>query len=126
MTRWERKPDVLIVGAGVIGCSLAYHLARRGRRNVLIVDRGPAGGGSSTRAAGGIRCQFSTEINIRLSQLSLPFFEHASAELGAPVPFDRVGYVILARSDAQAEAFRANVEFQRALGVDATWLTPDE
>src|SRR6059036_267931 len=97
-----RKPDVVIVGAGAIGCSVAYHLARRGCRNVLVVDRGPVGGGSSTRAAGGLRCQFSTEINVRFSQLSLPFFERASEVLGAPVPFDRVGYVILARSQEQA------------------------
>lgn len=118
--------DVLVIGAGAIGCSVAYHLAQRGAGRVLVVDRGTVGSGSSTRATGGLREQFSTAINIRFSQLSMPFFRNAEETIGAPISYQEVGYIFLARSVEQAEAFKRNVELQRGLGVDAHWLTPDD
>ncbi len=121
----KRTPSVLVVGAGAVGLCVAYHLAERGCRDVVVVDRGQAGGGASSKAAGGLRYQFSTEINVRLSQLSLPFFEHAAETLAEPIPYQRVGYLILARTAEQAAAFERNVALQRRLGVDATWLPPE-
>ena len=69
------KTEVIIIGAGVIGCSVAFHLAKLGCRNVVILEKNRIGSGSTEKCAGGIRQQFSTEINIRLSMESVKFFE---------------------------------------------------
>lgn len=122
----QPRPEVLIVGAGAIGCSIAYALALRGQRNVLVVDRGRAGSGSSGRATGGLRAQFSTEINVRFTLLSQPFFQQARALLGADIGYHEPGYIFLARSDAQAAQFQRNVDLQRGLGVAAHWLGVEE
>jgi sarcosine oxidase subunit beta len=122
----RRSPEVLIVGGGAIGCAIAWKLAERGQRDILLIDRGWLGDGSSNKAAGGIRAQFSTEINIRFTQLSEDYFRHAPELLGADIGYDEAGYIFLARSAQQAETFRANVELQRSLGVDVDWLTPDD
>ena len=119
-------PRVLIVGAGIIGCSIACSLAQRGCRDVVILDRAAAGSGSTPKAAGGLRAQFATEINIGFSLLSLPHFKDSREWLGVQTPYDEVGYIFLARSAEQAAAFRRNVELQRSLGIDSTWLTADD
>lgn len=118
----SERPKILIVGAGAIGCCVALALAERGETDVLVVDRGVAGGGSSGKAAGGLRAQFSTEINIRFTLLSQPFFESIAEE----IDWRQVGYIFLARSAEQAEQFRRNVELQRSLGVEVEWLLSDE
>lgn len=120
------SPDILILGAGAIGCAIALELGRRGQRNVLVVDRGPAGGGSSSRAAGGLRAQYSTAFTIRSTQLSQRMFRHAEEELGGSIDYDESGYVILARTEEQADAFRLNVALQQSLGVDVSLLSPDD
>jgi len=116
------RVDILIIGAGAIGCAIAAELAERGQGGVVVVDRGRAGSGSSSRAAGGLRAQFSTELNIRLTQLSQPYFR----EIAEQIDWREDGYIFLARSAEQAEAFQRNVDLQRSLGVEAEWLTPDE
>jgi sarcosine oxidase subunit beta len=113
---------ILIIGAGAIGCATALALAARGATNVLVVDRGAAGSGSSSKAAGGLRAQFSTELNIRLTQLSQPFFR----EIADDIDWREDGYIFLARSAEQSETFRRNVELQRSLGVPSEWLSADE
>ncbi len=115
------RVEVLVVGAGAIGCAIAAELAGRGQRGVLVVDRGRAGGGSSSRAAGGLRAQFSTELNVRLTLLSQPYFR----EIADAIDWREDGYIFLARSAEQAEAFRRNVDLQRSLGVESEWLEPD-
>lgn len=120
------NPQVLIVGGGAIGCAIALALARRGMRDVLVLERDTAGSGSSSRAAGGFRTLFPSEIGVRCALLSRDMFRNAEAELGASIGYREDGYLMLARSPQQAEAFRANAEMQRRLGVDATWLAPAE
>lgn len=122
----ERRAAVLIVGAGVIGAMIAYQLARRGCRDVVVVDRGRLGDGSSVRAAGGLRYEFANELLIRCSQLSIPFFATAEAEFGTPVDYREVGYAILARTQERLDAFRETSELQRRLGVQVELLTPAE
>lgn len=119
-------PRVVIVGAGAIGCSTAIFLKQRGCQEVVLLDRGAAGQGSTPRAAGGLRAQFSTAINVRFSLLSQPFFRDSGGWLGVQTPYEEVGYLFLARSAEQAEAFRRNVALQRSLGVDSSWLTADD
>lgn len=118
--------EVLIIGAGAIGCAIARELGRRGQRDVLVLDRGRAGSGSSGRAAGGLRAQYSTEFTIRSTQISQQMFRNAEEELGGSIGYDEAGYIILARTEEQVEAFRANVALQRSLGVDVSLLSPDD
>jgi len=118
--------DVLVVGAGIVGCSVAYHLAKLGCRDVIVLERDTVGSGSTGVCAGGIRQQFSSEINIRLSIESLNFLKHLEEETGRDPELRQHGYLILATDEGQLEAFRRNVELQRSLGVEVDILSPEE
>lgn len=119
--------DVAIIGAGIIGTSVAYHLARRGLTDVVVLDREiSAGLGSTSKAAGGIRAQFGSRINIQLSILSLEAFERFPDEVGVEVEFCQAGYLWIATREEQMRMFRRNVALQRELGLDVRILTPDE
>jgi sarcosine oxidase subunit beta len=120
-----KTADVVIVGGGVMGTSTAYHLALKGCRNVLLLEREPFFGMQATgKCAGGIRYQFSTEINVRLSQLSLPMLGRFEEELGQPIDLRYCGYLFLLTCEEDVAAFRHNVEMQHRLGVDTEWLEP--
>jgi sarcosine oxidase subunit beta len=119
----DRRFDVAVIGAGIVGLSIAYHLAARGQRNVVVLDRESAAGmGSTAKAAGGIRAQFSSEINVRLSQLSIPEFERFPAALGVPAVFHQVGYLWMATTAGQMRVFEQNVALQRRLGLEVELL----
>lgn len=120
------KADVVIIGGGAVGASIAYHLAQKGCRDVVVVERYLLGSGSTGKSVGGIRQQFSTEINIRLSQESVKFFERFQEETGVDPEFHRVGYLFLATTPAEMEAFSRNVSLQRRLGVPMEVLTPEQ
>ena len=127
MTNLPATAPVVIVGGGVMGTSTAYHLALRGCQNVLLLEREPFLGTQATgRCAGGVRYQFSTEINVRLSQLSLPMLDRFEDELGQPIGRRRVGYLFLLTSEGSVANFREIVAMQRRLGVNTEWLTPDD
>src|SRR5207253_7609203 len=83
----RRTADVVIVGGGIVGASTAYHLTRKGMRDVIVVERDRLGAGSTGKNAGGIRLQFSSEINVRPSQHALPRIERFAEEIGAAPPF---------------------------------------
>lgn len=117
--------DAVIIGGGVTGTSTAYHLARKGCRNVLLLEREPFFGmGATGKCAGGIRYQFSTEINVRLSLLSLPMLDRFEDELGQPIDLRRCGYLFLLTRDEDVKEFRRNIEMQHRLGVNTEWLEP--
>ncbi len=119
--------DVLIVGAGVVGLSIAYHLARRGPLRIIVLERAAQPGlGSTAKATGGIRHQFSTEINVRLTQLSLPAFQRFEEEMGEPVDLVQHGYLFVATREEVAEMMRAGVALQQRLGVPSRWVAPAE
>jgi sarcosine oxidase, subunit beta len=103
---------VVVAGAGAIGANVAYHLALRGARDVVLADRGEVAGGSTARAMGGVRQQFSTAAEARLAQESIAFFE----ELGPPF-FEQVGYLFLATTPEGLEQLGRRLREQRALGV---------
>jgi len=109
----SRQPDVLVVGGGVIGASVAFHLARRGAR-VLVLDDGARG--STPRATGGQRAQFDTEIDVRLSLLSRAAFARFRDETGVDPGLLPHGYLFIARSPAELDALRAAREVQRRAG----------
>ncbi|MGZ6132956.1 MAG: NAD(P)/FAD-dependent oxidoreductase, partial [Myxococcaceae bacterium] len=116
--------DILVVGGGVMGWSVAHHLARAGRRRILVVDRG---GGSTERATGGFRAQFATEVNVRLSLLSRRKLATFQEETGVDPGFLPAGYLFLAGDEAQRERLATALEVQRAAGSeDARMVTPEE
>ena len=119
--------DVVVIGGGVMGVSTAYHLALKGCKNVVLLERAPLFGQEATgKCAGGIRYQFATEINIRLSLLSLPMLDRFEEELGQPIDLRRCGYFFLLTKEEDVKAFQANVALQRRLGVMTEWLSGDE
>jgi sarcosine oxidase, subunit beta len=103
---------IVVAGAGAIGANVAYHLALLGARDVVLCDRGEIAGGSTSKAMGGVRQQFSTAAEVRLARESISFFE----QLGPPY-FDQVGYVFLATTPAGVERLEERMALQRALGV---------
>lgn len=120
------RADVAVIGAGVIGCSIAYHLLRRApATRVLILEReGMPGLGSTAKATGAIRYQFSTAEYIRLTQLSLPQYLRFEEETGYSVHFRAHGRLfVTSRPDRMAELWRG-VEFQRSFGVPSAIVSP--
>jgi sarcosine oxidase subunit beta len=127
MTDLPATADVVVIGGGVMGASTVYHLALKGCQNVLLLEREPFfGAQASGRCAGGIRYQFSTEINVRLSLLGLPLLDRFEEELGQAVDRRRTGYLFLLTSEESVANFREIIAMQRRLGVNTEWLTPDE
>jgi sarcosine oxidase, subunit beta len=122
-----RTAGIIIIGGGVMGASLAYHLAKRGQTNVLLLEKNRYFGQEATgRCAGGVRYQFATEVNVRLSIQSLPMLERFAEETGQPVDFKKCGYLFLLSSENELQVFRRNVELQQRLGVNTEWLGGDE
>ena len=119
--------EVIIIGGGVMGASIAYHLVARGHKGVLLLEKGEFfGEGATGRCAGGVRYQFGTEVNIRLSQASLPMLEHFEEQIGQPLNFRKSGYLFLLTQEKDVEAFHAHLELQRDCGVKTDWLERKE
>ncbi len=120
----EKSADILIVGGGCIGVSIAYHLAKRKAGRVLLLERGEFLGQESTgKCAGGIRAQFSTEVNVRLSLASIERFERWEQELGFPLQYRQWGYLFLLTSEELEQSFGRNFELWKRLGMKAEWLS---
>jgi sarcosine oxidase subunit beta len=120
--------SVAVVGGGVIGASVAYHLAVRGARDVVVLDRGAGPGeGSTGRATGGFRAQFGSAINVRLSLLAREKLLRFSQEIGADPGYLAAGYLWLAGSEAELADLRAGRALQRAEGLhEAAEVDPEE
>ena len=122
------RPAVAIVGAGVTGLSIAFHLAERGIGPVRVYERAGVGAAASGVQPGGVRLQWGTEVNCRMAQESLDFWRNAEERLAARVNFGfrACGYLWLAHSDAVLDNLRTNVGLQNALRVPSRIVTPDE
>ena len=122
------RASAAVIGAGVMGASAAYHLARRGWRDVHVVDRSAAaGGGSTSRATGGFRAQFGTAVNVRMSLLARDALRRFPEEIGCDPGYVKAGYLWLARSEPEREALRAALHVQHESGLpEATEVGPAE
>jgi sarcosine oxidase subunit beta len=121
-----RTASAIIIGGGVVGCSIAYHLAGRGLRDVLVLERETVGSGTTSKAAGGIRAQFSTETEIRFSLESIGVFERFEDEFGVDPGYRKIGYLFLVSDAADLRGFEGRIALQRRLGVDVRVITPDD
>ncbi len=126
MSALPRTAGGVVIGAGAVGCSIAYHLARRGVRDVVVLERETIGGGTTSKAAGGIRAQFGTEAEIRFSLEGLRVLESFREEFGVDPGFRRIGYLFLISDPGDLRAFERRIALQRRLGVDVRVITPKE
>jgi sarcosine oxidase subunit beta len=121
-----RTASVAIIGGGVVGVSIAYHLARRGCPDVVVLERETVGSGTTSKAAGGIRSQFSTETEIRFSLESFGVFERFAEEFGVEIGFQRIGYLFLISDEDDLAGYRERIALQHRFGVDVRVITPAE
>jgi len=122
----KNSADVVIIGGGVQGCSIAYNLAKRGQNNIVILEKNTCANGSSGRCGAGIRQQFGTEMNCILARDSIKIFEQLSEELDYDIEFNQKGYLILAYTEKEVSQFKKNIQLQQRLGIDSRLVTPEE
>lgn len=123
----KKSAEVVIIGGGCMGASLAYNLTMVGVTDVVIVEREPLlGMGSTGRNAGGVRHQFANKANIQLSIESIRLFESFQERVGYEIDFHQDGYLFLVSKEEDLNDFRRNVELQRGLGVEVDIITPSE
>ncbi len=124
----DRIADAVVIGGGVVGASIAYHLALRGLGRIVLVERSYLGAGSTGRCGAGVRQQWGTILNCLLAQESVRMFQRMDEELGydRSVEFRQGGYLILAYTEREMAQFMKNVELERSLGIPVELLTPAE
>src|SRR5213595_137610 len=113
--------DVVIIGSGIVGSSVAYHLAERGCRDVLVIEReAHQGKGSTGKSMGGVRAQFATPVNIQMSLYSIGFFSKFDEVVGHPADYRAHGYLFCATTDRHLAYLKANKEKQLARSEEHT------
>lgn len=118
---------IVVIGGGIVGSSIAYHLAKRGAgRSVVVLEKHRLASGTTAAAVGGIRSQFSTEVNIEFSHESVRFWRRWADEIGTPLDYHEIGYIFLAQTDDEAETFRRNIALQNRMGVPSRLISPAE
>ncbi len=115
---------VAIIGGGIVGCSVAYHLAKFGESDVVVFEKDYLSSGSTGRCAGGIRQQWSSPHNVILAMRSVSLFEKLSRETDIDIEYKQGGYLVLSYDDQEAVQFEKNVQMQRELGLDVQIFTP--
>lgn len=120
--------DVVIIGGGISGCSIAYNLAKKGVKNIVVLEKRFLASGATGRCGAGIRQQWGTEMNCRLSMESIKFFETANEELDydGDIEFKQGGYLLVSSTEKEDIQFKKNTELQKSLGIPVDYLTPKE
>src|SRR5919112_2002204 len=119
--------DVVIIGGGIVGASIAFHLTEAGCRDVLVLEReAHQGKGSTGKSMGGVRAQFATPVNIQMSLHSIDFFSKFDEVVGHPADYRPHGYLFAATTERHLEYLKANRERQIALGVKNVSLVSRE
>ncbi len=126
MTNEIGRASVVVIGGGVMGVSAAFHLAEAGYRDVVVVEADQLGSGSTSKAAGGVRLQFSDAVNIELALRSMDAFERFGERPGFEIDLKQVGYLFLLTTEADVATFERSVALQNSLGVPSRMLTTAE
>jgi len=122
----QAKADVVVIGAGVIGCSTAYHLSRMGIKGVVVVEMGEVGSGSSGKSASMLSLQFChDELSIRMAKYSYAKYMQFEEEMGVPIDFKKIGWLSLATMES-AESLHQRAKLLQSLDVQTEVLEPDE
>ena len=123
-----QSADCVIIGGGIVGSSIAYHLTAAGCSSVLVIEREThQGKGSTGKSMGGVRAQFSTPVNIRMSLYSIPFYASFEERLGHPSGYRPQGYLFMATSEAHLKYLRTNYDLQVKMGLkDVSLLAAEE
>lgn len=123
----KSSAEAVIVGGGIVGSAIAFYLEKLGMRDVVMLEKGRfIGAGATAKCAGGIRAQFSSEINIKMSLMSENLLEAFQDETGEEGIFDQCGYLFMVSSEEHEDIFRKNMELQLANGVPVEWFTPED
>ncbi|MEY2514077.1 MAG: hypothetical protein QOJ89_1435 [bacterium] len=120
------RARVVVIGGGIIGASIAFHLAEAGVDDVVLLERAEIACGSSGKPIGGVRAQFSDALNIQLAARSLVAYERFWQRPGADIEFDKVGYLFLLRTPDDVARFERSIAIQNEHGVPARLLTAAE
>src|SRR5689334_13967731 len=119
--------DVVVIGGGIVGSSIAYHLVAAGCKDVLVIERESAlGKGSTGKSMGGVRAQFSTPVNIQMSLYSIPFYAKFDERLGYPAGYRPQGYLFCATQEKHLAYLKANLNKQLAMGLKNARLVAAE
>jgi len=124
MTAIPRTASAVVIGGGVVGCSIAYHLARRGVHDVVVLERETVGSGTTSKAAGGIRAMWPEETEIRFSLESIRVFERFAEEFGVDPGYKKIGYLFLISDEREIHGFQSRVALWRSHGVDVRIVSP--
>ena len=117
--------DAVIIGGGVMGCSILYNLAARGLKNLVLLERDLLGAGSTGRSSGAVRMHYSNEVHARMAWQSLEVFRNFSDMVGGDCGFVETGYLIFA-GDGDLDAFHANVAMQQGVGIQTSIITRED
>lgn len=123
----RNSAECVIIGGGIIGASIAFHLSKLGMKDICILEKEKfLGAGATAKCAGGIRAQFSSEINVKISLLSEDLFERFTEDTGEEGIFDQVGYLFLVTTDEDTEVFQQNLKLQQSVGAPVEWLERED
>lgn len=123
----KNKANVVIIGGGVIGASIAFFLSKAGVKDIVVIEKEELLGSASTGlCAGGIRQQFGTEINTKLCMESVKIFENFEEIVGEPIEFIQAGYLFIAAKEDTMNHFRKNAAMHKSLGLDVHILSPGQ
>ncbi|VBB06193.1 fad dependent oxidoreductase [Lucifera butyrica] len=122
------KADVVIIGGGVVGCSIAYNLARLGAGKIILLEKGYLASGATGRCGAGMRMQWGTKTNCLLARESVAMLKQLPELLAVEgdIEFEQGGYLLLAYTPRMADQFKKNLALQNSLGIPARWVTPEE
>lgn len=123
-----KTADVVIIGGGISGVAIAYNLAKKGVKNIVVIEKSYLASGATGRCGAGVRQQWGTEMNCRVAMESIKFFETANEELeyNRDIEFKQGGYLIVASTEKEDLQFQKNVALQRSLGMEVEYMTPKE